>query len=311
MRICSTHLDNLPNHPTHYSLVVPENPIKIEKYKKTRKSSRRTRPEEEWYKIPAPPLIDKELFFQARKQIENNAFLSPRNKKNEYMLSRRMYCTCGIKRHGEGPQHGKHLYYRCSDRIYSFPLNPKCAEKGLNARIADQLVWDKIAGLMSLPELMYEQTNRWLKARKLRIKSTIGDIKGIEKQITKLKSEEERYGKAYGAGVFTIDQLKEYTVPIRDRISLLESQVIKAERERSEINGAQLPTKVEVRKYSVKTARALSNLNFDQKRAIMMNVLDKIVGTQEKLDVSGFLPITPTHVNLKTKYRYSRSSKCR
>jgi len=42
----------------------------------------------------------------------------------------------------------------------------------------------------------------------------------------------------------------------------------------------------------------------------MMNVLDKIVGTQEKLDVSGFLPITPNHVELKTGHRYSRVTKC-
>lgn len=209
---------------------------------------------------------------------------------------------------GEGPQHGKHLYYRCSDRIYSFPLAPKCSEKGFNGRITDELVWNKISELTSSPQLMNEQVARWLKARKFRIKSTIGDINGIEKQITKLKSEEERYSKAYGAGVFTIDQLKEYTVPLRDRISLLESQVLKAEKERSEINGAQLPTKMDIRKYSTKAAKALSNLNFDQKRAIMMNVLDKIVGTQEKLDVSGFLPITPNHVELKTKYRHCRPS---
>ncbi len=287
----------------HYA-VVPENPIKIEKYKRTRKSSRKIRPEEEWYKIPVPPLIDKELFFQARQQIENNGLMSSRNKKNQYLLSGRIYCTCGIKRHGEGPQHGKHLYYRCSDRIYSFPLKPKCLEKGFNARIADELVWNKITELMSSPKLMHEQTNRWLKARKFRIKSTIGDIKDIEKQIAKLKSEEERYSKAYGAGVFTIDQLKEYTVPIRDRITMLESQVMKAEREKSEINGAQLPTKLEVRKYSTKAAKILGNLNFEQKRAIMMNVLDKIVGTQEKLDVSGFLPITPNHVELKIGHRH-------
>lgn len=243
--------------------------------------------------------------------MENNTFLSNRNKRNEYLLSGKIYCTCGIKRHGEGPQHGKHLYYRCSDRIYSFPLKPKCVEKGLNARIADELVWGKIAELMSSPEIMQEQAKRWLSARKTRIRSTVGDIKSIEKQIDKLKTEEERYNKAYGAGVFTIDQLREYTTPLRDRINLLESQVLKAEKERSEINAAQLPTKGEIRKYSRKAAKALNNLSFDLKRAIMMNVLDKIIGTQQTLEVHGYLPITPNHVEYKTIHRYSGTSKCR
>src|SRR3989344_5792784 len=60
--------------------VVPENPIKIEKYKKLRKSSRRMRPEEEWIasKIPVPAIMDGDLFDRTRAQLKKNSVFSAR-----------------------------------------------------------------------------------------------------------------------------------------------------------------------------------------------------------------------------------------
>jgi len=67
---------------------------------------------------------------------------------------------CGRSRTGEGPLKGKHLYYRCTDRVLRFPLPPECRERGLNARIADELVWRQLVQLMSSPELMRQQVER-------------------------------------------------------------------------------------------------------------------------------------------------------
>src|SRR5262249_35860379 len=142
--------------------VVPERPIKNETYKRIRKTSRKMRPEEEWIKIPTPALIDSELFDRTQLQLKENIKLSRRNRKNEYLLSGKIRCACGSPRCGEGPQRGRHLYYRCAARTYSYPLPPTCSERGLNARIADQLVWEKIVQLMSSPELMRSQARRWI-----------------------------------------------------------------------------------------------------------------------------------------------------
>src|SRR3990167_11081529 len=48
--------------------VVPENPTSKEKYRKMKKSSRRTKPEDEWIasKIPVPAIIDTELLVRTR-----------------------------------------------------------------------------------------------------------------------------------------------------------------------------------------------------------------------------------------------------
>ena len=69
---------------------------------------------------------------------------------------------------GEGPLKGRHLYYRCTDRVLRYPLPPECKERGLNARIADELVWQRMVQLMSSPELMREQVERRMNSIQLR-----------------------------------------------------------------------------------------------------------------------------------------------
>src|SRR5436190_1747986 len=75
--------------------VLPERPIKKETYKRIRKTSRKMRPEDEWIKIPTPPLLESELFERAQLQLKENIKLSRRNRKNEYLLTGKIRCVCG------------------------------------------------------------------------------------------------------------------------------------------------------------------------------------------------------------------------
>src|SRR3989344_1364581 len=299
--------------------VVPTKPIKTERYKKMKKSSRRRKPESEWIasEIEVPKIIDEQLFNKAREQLKLNSLLCTRNKKNQYLLGGKIKCICGRTRGGEGPQHGKHLYYRCNDRNYSFPFPPTCKEQGINARIADQLVWDKLAQLMSSPELMARQINRWTKTQEDGTRPSVGDPKLLEKEILKLKIQEERYNKAYGAGAFDIEQLKGYTSSIRDQIRTFELQ--KAKIKEAEIKTtSQLPNQNEIMQFAAEAIKMLGNLNYEAKRAIILSTLDKVIGTQQGLEVYGQVPvgagylsvIQPSHVNFKTSHRNRRTAKC-
>ncbi len=288
--------------------VVPENPINTDRYRKMKKSSRKIKPEEDWVasKIPVPSIIDAKLFAQVREQLKTNFALCQRNKKNEYLLAGKIRCICGRTRAGEGPQHGKHLYYRCTDRVLSAPLPRTCQERGVNARIADKLVWDKIAGLMSSPDLLQAQFDRWTNARRNKVVSSVGDTKVLEKEITKLKDEGTRYNKAYGAGAFTIEQLKEYTTPVKEQINSLESQIAKAKQQENQINITAMPSNDEVRSFAEESAKALTDLSFGLKRAIMINVIEKVVATQQRLEVNGYIPLISNYVGHQTSYRHRR-----
>jgi site-specific DNA recombinase len=283
--------------------VVPENPKNTDKYRKNRKSSRKIRPEAEWLTIPVPVIIDKEVFARVQDKLKANFLLSQRNTKNEYLLAGKIHCSCGRKRGGEGPQNGRYLYYRCLDRVLSFPLPHTCKEKAVNARVADGLVWNEIANLMASPELIKSQIQRWTSSQSNRVDSSAVDVAFMKREIAKLKEQEDRYNKAYGGGLFTVEQLKEYTVPVRAKVASYQSQILRSEQAGHDSPSTSLPDDREVEAFARQASETLPSLNFAAKRGIVMNVLDKVVGTQGKLQVHGFIPVTNINVCPSDRHR--------
>ena len=294
--------------------VVPKNPQSKEKFRKVKKSSRKNRPEEEWIasKIPVPAIIDKPLFAKVRAQLEANFALCQRNAKNEYLLGSKIFCSCGTKRNGEGPQHGKHLYYRCSNRVYSFPLPRTCHEGGINARITDRLVWEGIDRLLTSPDLLLAQIDQWKKNQKHESQSVFGDIEVIKKEIAKLKTQQDRYNRAYGAEVLTLEQLKGYTASIRSDIAALESQIRMAEQQEGQSKVGREPTREEIEALAERATKNLRDLNFNGKRGIVRDIVEKVIGTQLQVEVSGAIPLTTlNYVEYKTESRNRGTAECR
>ncbi len=290
--------------------VEPKNPISKEKYRKIKKSSTKKRPKSEWMYVAVPAIVDEELFNRAGSRLTEHATLNPRSKKYEYLLGGKIKCPCGQKRIGAGRKLGQYLYYDCCDKVLCFPLPRKCYEQAINARIADKLVWAKLSDLMSSPDLLTKQAGRWAKARQDKAKVSVGDSAGMEKQIAKLKEEQERYTKAYGSGVFTMEQLKEYTTPVREKITSLETQISKVQQAVRRVDLEAPPTEKEIEAFAKEAHEALLDLNFQEKRAIVLYTVEEIIGTQQQLQVSGYIPVTTTNGWYKTKDRNRRTAEC-
>ncbi|MFA5744705.1 MAG: recombinase family protein, partial [Candidatus Paceibacterota bacterium] len=290
--------------------VEPKNPISKEKYRRIKKSSTKRRPKSEWMYVPVPVIIDEELFNRARTRLSEHAALNPRSKKYDYLLGGKISCVCGQKRIGAGRRQGKYLYYDCCDKILAFPLPRKCHEHPINARVADKLVWSKIADLMSSPALLMKQIERWIKSRQNKTSVSMDDTEVMIKQVSKLREKEERYTKAYGAGLLTMEQLKEYAIPLREEVTSLELQISRARQELQRVDLQTAPNEEEIAIFAESARKILHDLSFDQKRAIVLNTVEKIIGTQEQLHVSGYISVT-THGWYKTKDRNRRSPKCR
>jgi len=291
--------------------VVPENPINKEKYRKMKKSSRRNKPEEEWIasKIPVPVIINRELFYKARKRLETNFELSRRNTKNEYLLGGKIYCICGQRRTGEGALHGKHLYYRCIDRTLRHPLPKVCNEHGVNAKLADKLVWNEIAKLITSKKRLKVQAIRWLRKRQNKAKLNQGDLGAMLKEIGKLKEQDDRYNRAYGAGVFTMEKLKEYTVPIAEKINSLQLQVAKYKQEQDKVV-TMLPDDSEIESFAGEARKDIKTYDFAKKRELIMKSINKIIGVKTELKVAGCIPIYAQNVAFNSIHRNSGFAKC-
>jgi site-specific DNA recombinase len=272
--------------------VVPEKPKRTEQYRKNRKSSRRMRPESEWIKIPVPPIIEPDLFDRVQSRLRANFLLSQRNTRNEYLLVGKIYCPCGRKRGGEGPQNGKYLYYRCLDRTLSFPLPPSCKNRSsVEARTADRLVWNEIKNLMTSPSLMKKQIQLLMERLSQSKDSSSVDIGMLNGEISKLREEEKRYNQAFGSGLLSIEQLKEYTMPVREKIASYEAQISKYQELQRGAQSTVLPDDDALTAFAADAVKCLNNLSFPAKRGIVLNVVEKVVGTKDKLQVYGYLPI--------------------
>jgi len=282
--------------------VVPKNPINKEKYKRIKKSSRIYKPQEEWIEIPCPSIIDEKLFYKTQRQLELNFELCKRNKKNEYLLANKIRCVCGCTRAGEGPQKGKHLYYRCTDRVKNYPLPPKCIERGVNARIADKLVWDKIHELMISPDLIKEQAQHYLSQFHTKQEHN-SEIDALTKQLESIKEEEQRYVKAYGSQLLSYEQFEQLIKDLQSKKLNIERQLqhYKQDQQHAQFKP---PTLDNLQGFCKKTLEVLQNLDFEHKRAIILEIIDKIVATQKELRVYGYLPIVKEeNVKFISEYR--------
>ncbi|MCL5410446.1 MAG: recombinase family protein [Patescibacteria group bacterium] len=267
-------------------------------YHRVKKSSRKIRPREEWIKITVPAIIDISLFEKAQKQLELNKKFSPRNTKREYLLQGLIYCPCGQKRTGEGIK--DHEYYRCTSRLHSFPLPSQCYEGGVNTKVVDTLVWNKIVEMLTNTVMIQKQAENWIKKRDTKTKTN--DTGGIEKEIANLDKEQERYSIAYGKGIMPIEIYESRMAEIAEKRKVLEINLSEA---KPKINiGSYLDPK-KLAQIAIKT---IKSFNFSDKKFIIRQLTETIVADKKLVVVGGHIPLTGLDMELYAKYRNSRTT---
>jgi len=149
---------------------------------------------------------------------------------------------------------------------------------------------------MSNPTLIAKELDRWNKQGQGQVKNEIINIKAAKREILKLKKEEDRYNRAYGAGVFTITQLKGYLTPLRERLSKLEASIVEVPQEIATSKADRLKELISLFNIAIETPIVLNqDLDFGEKRAIITRTIDQVVGDQERLKINGHIPLQ-THV---------------
>jgi site-specific DNA recombinase len=284
-------------------------------YRRQKKSSREMRPESEWILVKVPALFesasDRVMFDRAQEQLKRNYEMSKRNKKNEYLLAGRIRCVCGRSRAGEGPKKGRYRYYRCTSRVHDYPLPPSCPEKGVNAIVADGLVWDELSRLMTSPEAMRRQIEAWYQRVHSGVLNSALNMAPLEKELVALRTEEERYVKAYGAGIITLEKLDECLSPVKSRIMGLEGRISQARADTEHVDTLTLPETHELEAFAAMYAEALRDLNFDEKQAIVRRTIGGVVGSQSEshgeLRIHGSIPLNS--YEFQPNHRYRRSAK--
>lgn len=264
--------------------VVPLNPKLNGKYKKVKKSSRKLRPREDWYEIKGvPAIIDKDLFNRVQERLKQNKVFAPRNRKHKYLLAGQVYCDCGRKRIGEFTE--GHTYYRCTDRIYNFPLPRQCFLKGVNAGVLDKYVWNGIINSLSDPEFISKQAEKYLDGRN-NSSSTQSELEQLQKQISKLQAEESRYLKAYGEGLMSMEKLREEKNKIKKAVVALQEK-LEAKKE------AEPEVDFDLSEFDAFIEEEMvESWGFERKQTLLRDLLLKVtIENQTRAMVKGEIPV--------------------
>ena len=274
--------------------IVPKKPQNVGGYKKIKKSSRKLKPKEEWISIPAPAIIDKDLFERAHQRIKDNQLYNKRNKTYPYFLSGKVFCACGSKRVGDGVN--GHYYYRCSQRIYKFPLPNKCTYQGVNAEILDEMVWTKLLNMLTEPEVIKSQVLRWQKKQdKINLVSK-GEISQAKYALEVLKDEEDRYTQAFGSKLITFEKYKEFMEGVRAKKEAIEEQT-KESLVNSQENEINLDNIDKVCKDVLDDLKIITK---EKKQAYMRSMIKSIyVKERNEALVNGYIPLYTQAQNIQ------------
>lgn len=250
------------------------------KYRKIQKTGRRIRPREEWIEFNVPAIITKELFDKARVQLARNVIFNPKNRKHQYLLTSLIKCPCGANRNGDGPAGKK--YYRCTSRHRFRDIQTRCKVGGINVKVLDALVWNKISDLLTDPELIRKHAERWLDAQTTH--KTSVDIESLTTQLIELQNEQKRYVDAYGKGIMPEQLFADKMKETNKQIESVNKDIAKASENRGIIG------KIDIEQLVQKATRKIGDLEFDQKKFIVERVIDKIIANPKEITIWGHIP---------------------
>ena len=284
----------------------PKTPTDENRYKNrhSHKTSRKARPRDEWIEVAVTPLVEKELFDRVQTRLDANKKFSRRNnKRNDYLLTGLMVCSCGQSRTGDPGANGN-LYYRCTNRLHKFPLQRTCDEGGVSATILDAIVWRKLEALLSNPAQIKKHADKWLKDQQ-RQSNTI-TREQLEGQLRKLLAEEQRYATAYGNELMS-DEV------YRDRMSDVFERRKQLSERRDELESVDVQrASISAQELVDKTATLFKGIDFDLKKDVVRRVIDKIEINQKESTIWGLIPVTSDgKVGLNAQYRDCRAAECR
>ncbi|MCX6731080.1 MAG: recombinase family protein [Candidatus Roizmanbacteria bacterium] len=231
------------------------------KYSRRENTLMRLRPKEDWIPIQVPAIISKETFSTSQNQLKQNALMSNRNSKHTYML--KGLIKCGVEMgsmHGI-PVHGKR-YYRC---YFKNKLNSPvpCKASIVKADTVESIVWNSIQSLLTNPNLIKSQFEKWISKRENNAISTPTSEfqnKSIEQKLLSLKSEENNLLRAFSSEVITLEQLKEQNNRIlKERKEVEKSQILFQNQNEKKI--VSIPKKKDYEKYVNMYKSFLEGLN--------------------------------------------------
>lgn len=258
-------------------------PDKIKHYKSGRsmkpKHARRVRPEEDWFEIRIPSIINENDFELAQEIIIKNKKLSARNTREPSLLQGLVICgECGCPFY---KKRWSKTYYQC--RSHMDTKIKTCENNSIEQKRLDELVYNEIIKMLHNPSLLKQELLRREKENK-NIEEIEKEEIFVKKEFEKLHKERERLFDAYQNGVLDLDSLSTRNQGLEKRRNLLDKQmkILHSSRIQKEIEVNWEKIFEKILEYIKKSS---PELPFKEKQKLIRLIIEKIIVTKEEIKI--------------------------
>jgi site-specific DNA recombinase len=250
----------------------------------------------EWIEIPdaTPPIISEELFETAQKRLQRNREISPRNAKIEYLLRGHMHCLrCGksywgapgAKRRGQNRYY--YPFYQCSGNV-KIESPVRCGNKRYGAKFIENVVWERIATLLSHPELVLIEIHR----QRQELKESSLLEKNLERIETQLAHRDKQKQRIWRAFAITGDEesFRRDIALVLQEIKSLEEEKLSLTKQIETAKQCNLDEEA-VKRACQLIAGNVNTLTFEDKRLALEALQIKVWIDGDNVTVEGCIPI--------------------
>jgi len=238
-----------------------------------------------------PAIVSKDTFDAAQELLRRNLTDFNRgNTNNRDLLKGLVRCgKCGAAYCGSF--NSGTIYYRCTNRIHTFPEPKWCDAPHIRADRLEPLVWDKLCEVIQQPDLMF------LAHKKHEYdEGTDGDnldksIQLAENRLKNTEKEAERLLDIYTDGVISKDTLKERMLKLNDKRESLQTELAKLlkTQEQAALNERVIKG---ISNYCQVIAENLQGIGQDieAKRYILTSLIDRVEIFQDHIKIHTAIP---------------------
>jgi len=234
--------------------------------------------------IAVPPIISKDMFFQAIEQLHMNRRMQKRNEKRTYLFSGLLYSGTTGKKLQSGYQKPKkdlktptlgkyyHVYIQDIDRVVSSDSkhNPEgqCAETRLLP------IWTTLVDILSNPDNVLPRLEEYTFKNRNGVK-TLKKVTELEEQIKNLIGQQNRIAIAYADMNITEEQYRQYVRENKERIS--ELTIEKDKLNQSLLKADELANRNEILKKLFKQYKSrLETISYEEQQYILRLFVEKV-----------------------------------
>lgn len=267
----------------------------------------RTRPEEEWIKVPVPPIVSEEQWTEAVQVMKGNRINRGRRTGScsNWLLSGMIRCeTCGyVYRAARGGttvvgRPGLIRYYHCGSRLSDRArmIGIACSSHYIHADVLENAVWSKIVELILHPERVISFLEENLIDQ--RAKEFENQLQYLQGEIARLRNERVRWDAAYAREIITLDDYEAKTKDIQAKLKTMDQSQQKLESDYRKLQ-AESDLENEIRRRLMGLRDGIGyDIPYELKRSILTVLVDKIVFNAETGQGTIYGGIPATHFEI-------------